>query len=182
MITKRLSILSLFSALFFILLSFSPLGADEMEDLSKQSQNPVADMISVPFQSNFYFGMGEYDKMGYLLNIQPVVPFRASKNWNLVTRTILPVIYLPPLNSSTHGILEIGDINPSFFWTPTNYGKMIWGIGPTLTFPTATNTALGSGKFSGGPAGVALKMDGPWVYGVMANNQWSFAGDSLPAA
>jgi len=160
--------------------ALAPLKADQdMQNLAKQAQNPVAPMISVPFQSNFYFGMGENNKMGYLMNIQPVVPFRASKNWNLITRTILPVVYLPPMGGrSNYGILGLGDLNPSFFWSPATPGKIIWGAGPTFTFPTATNTALGAGKFSAGPAAVALKMQGPWVYGVLINNQWSFAGDA----
>lgn len=169
----------LFLTAILLSLSLSPLRAEQdMQDLAKQAQNPVAAMISLPFQSNFYFGMGENNKMGYVLNIQPVVPFRVSPKWNLVTRTILPVIYTPPMGQgSNYGILGLGDLNPSLFWSPAAPSRFIWGAGPTFTIPTATNTALGAGKFSAGPAAVGLRMEGPWVYGVLANNQWSFAGD-----
>jgi len=73
----------------------------------------------------------------------------------------------------------LGDINPSLFLSPANSGKLIWGVGPTMTFPTATDSLLGDGKWSAGPGLVVLTMPGHWVIGALANNQWSFAGWGL---
>ena len=58
----------------------------------------------------------------------------------------------------------------------TQSGELIWGVGPLFTLPTATDKQLGAGKFSMGPAAVALTMQGPWVFGALVNNQWSVAG------
>ncbi len=162
------------------LLMAAPLWAAEesTEELAKKTQNPVADLISVPFQNNFNFGVGPTNGTQYVLNIQPVIPIKLSTEWNLITRTILPVIYQPELIPGTGPNTGLGDLNPSFFLSPGKPGALIWGVGPTLTFPTATDTVLGSGKWSAGPAGVVLTIQGPWVLGVLANQQWSFAGDS----
>jgi hypothetical protein len=153
--------------------------ADSTEELAKKTQNPVADLISVPFQSDFNFVVGPTHGTQYVLNIQPVIPIHLTADWNLITRTILPVIYQPELSPGTGPNTGLGDLNPTFFLSPAKSGALIWGVGPTFTFPTATDTALGSGKWSAGPAGVVLSMQGPWVLGVLANQQWSFAGDAV---
>jgi hypothetical protein len=149
-------------------------GASEAE-LVKQSQNPIADLISVPLQNNWYFGSGKKSSTVYVGNIQPVIPIHLTENWNLITRTIMPIINLPSLFSGTDGATGIGDINPQFYFS-TKSGELIWGVGPTFTLPTASDKQLGNGKFSMGPAAVALTMQGNWVVGVVANNQWSVAG------
>ena len=145
--------------------------------LAKKTQNPVADLISVPLQNNFNFNTGPYDNTQYVGNIQPVLPFKLNDDWNLITRTILPVIDQPryDANSSNFGI---GDLNPTFFLSPRGEGKFIWGVGPTFLLPTATQDELGAEKWGIGPAAVGLYMDGPWVAGVLVNNIWSFAGAS----
>jgi hypothetical protein len=153
------------------------------EELAKKTQNPVADLISVPLQNNFNFGAGfNHNKTIYVLNIQPVIPVRVSEEWNLITRVIVPVINQPSLFpsfgsrvASTTGT-GFGDFNPTFFFSPAKPGALIWGLGPTLTLPTATDRDLGSGKWSMGPAGVALTMHGHWVFGALINNQWSVGG------
>lgn len=170
--------------LFLVALSTPAAGQQPSEEeLAKQSQNPIADLISVPLQSNFYFGAGFHqNKMIYVLNVQPVIPFNLSEEWNLITRIIMPVINQPNLSPSFEGTVPnttgtgLGDFNPSFFFSPAKPGELIWGVGPTFTLPTATDRDLGAGKWSMGPTGVALRMDGPWVYGVLINNQWSVAG------
>jgi len=149
-------------------------------ELAKKTQNPVADLISVPFQNNFNFGVGTKDPTVYILNVQPVIPIHLNHDWNLITRTIMPIINQPSLfdgpNRISGSAWGLGDINPSFFLSPTGSSKFIWGAGPTFTLPTATDWRLGSGKFSLGPTAVALTMQGPWVIGALANNQWSVAG------
>jgi len=148
-------------------------------DLAKAAQNPIADMISVPFQSNFNFRAGPHDQLQYVLNIQPVIPITLNEEWNLITRWITPVISQPPLTVTGEREFGLGDINPSFFFSPKQptHG-IIWGIGPTFVFPTGTDKTLTQGKYSIGPTFVALTIQGPWVVGVLVNNVWSFAGKS----
>jgi hypothetical protein len=149
---------------------------DEETELAKKTQNPVADLISVSFQSNFNFGAGTNDATIYILNVQPVIPLKLTEDWNLITRTIMPIINQPSLFPGDESAFGLGDINPTLFLSPAKPGKLIWGVGPTFTLPTATDSRLGSGKWSMGPAAVALTMQGPWVVGALANQQWSFAG------
>jgi hypothetical protein len=144
--------------------------------LAKASQNPVADMISFPLQNNTNFGIGPYSRDQDVLNIQPVIPLHLTKKWNLITRTILPIIWQPNASQPDQGWYGLGDLNPSLFFSPAKSGKLIWGVGPAMVFPTATADQLGQGKVSAGPAVVALTTPGHWVIGALANNVWSFAG------
>jgi len=145
-------------------------------DLAKQAQNPIASLISLPFQNNTNFKMGPYDRNQNVLNIQPVIPVNLGAV-NLITRTIVPVIYRPDLVAQTGGTSGIGDINATFFFGPSAPATVTWAIGPALYLPTATDDALGSGKWSAGPSVVALAMPSNWVIGVLVSNVWSFAGD-----
>jgi hypothetical protein len=147
-------------------------------DLAKQTQNPVADLVSVPLQNNVNFGVGPGDDLQYILNVQPVVPFRLSEDWNLISRTIVPLIYQPELAPGVGDVFGLGDIQQSLFLSPARPGRLIWGVGPILQLPTATDDALGQGKWGAGPTVVALTMHGPWVLGALVNNVWSFAGAS----
>jgi hypothetical protein len=152
------------------------------EELQKAVQNPVANLISVPFQNNIDFGNGPYDRTRNTLNIQPVVPFKLSESVMLITRTIFPVIIQPDLDTPNRGAFGLGDTNPTFFFSPAKPGKLIWGIGPSFVLPTATDRTLGSGKWSAGPSVVALAQPGKWTVGALVNNVWSFAGQkSRPA-
>jgi hypothetical protein len=148
-------------------------------DLAKAAQNPIADMISVPFQNNFNFHVGPHEQLQDVLNIQPVIPITLDRDWNLITRWVTPVISQPPLTVTGDREFGLGDINPSFFFSPKQptHG-IIWGIGPTFVFPTGTDKTLTQGKYSVGPTFVALTIQGPWVLGVLVNNVWSFAGRS----
>jgi hypothetical protein len=105
-----------------------------------------------------------------------VIPIHITENWNLITRTIMPIVNQPSLFPAMGSATGLGDINPTFFFSPAKSGELIWGVGPTFTLPTATDSLIGSGKFSLGPAAVALTMQGQWVFGALANNQWSVAG------
>ena len=158
--------------------AIAPVRADEesTEELAKKTQNPVADLISVPFQNNFNFNTGPADKTVWVLNVQPVITIKLNDHWNLITRTIVPIINQPSLAPGIEHAFGVGDLNPSFFLSPSGSKRLIWGAGPTFTFPTASSRLLGSGKYSAGPTAVALTMQGPWVVGALLNNQWSFAG------
>jgi hypothetical protein len=154
-----------------------PAAAEEStEELAKKTQNPVADLISVPFQNNFNFNTGPNDRTYYVLNVQPVIPLHLTEDWNLIARIITPIINLPEIAPGVGSASGLGDINPTFFLSPAKSKEFIWGVGPTFTFPTASDRRLGSGKWSMGPSGVGLLMKGPWVVGALANQQWSFAG------
>ncbi len=145
--------------------------------LAKAAQNPVANMISFPIQNNTNFGVGPYERDQDVLNFQPVIPLHITKNWNLITRTILPVVWQPDASQPTgQGWYGFGDLNPSLFFSPAKPGKVIWGVGPAIVLPTATAPELGQGKVSAGPGVVVLSTPGHWVIGALANNVWSFAG------
>jgi len=163
----------------------TPAAAANSDELRKESQNPIANLISLPFQENWNFDIGPANRIQNVLNIQPVIPFSLSEKWNLISRWITPVVYqpipvpqppLPP--SQITGVYGLGDINPSFFFSPKK-SKVIWGVGPTFVFPTATNTTyIGQGKLSMGPTVVALVQPAHWTIGALANNYWSVAGHS----
>jgi hypothetical protein len=163
----------------------TPAAAVNTDALRNAAQNPVASLISVPIQENFNFNNAPADRTQNVLNIQPVIPLSVSKDWNLIVRWITPVIYQPlPIpqvsgpSAQTTGVYGLGDMNPSFFFVPKK-SKVIWGIGPSLVLPTATNTTfLGQGKFSLGPSVVVLVQPKPWTIGFLANNVWSVAGHS----
>ncbi len=160
------------------ILTAAPLmAADDTAELAKAAQNPIADMISIPIQSNFNFNYGaNRDKSQIVTDIQPVVPIHLNKEWNLITRTIIPVTYTEYPAYQT----GIGNVQFTGFLSPANSGKFTWGVGPVFQFPTATDTFLGNKVWSGGPAGVGLLITGHWVVGLLAQNVWSFAGPSGP--
>ncbi|MGO9765173.1 MAG: neuromedin U [Myxococcaceae bacterium] len=146
------------------------------EELAKKTQNPVADLISVPFQSNTNFGVGPVNAVQEVLNIQPVIPIHVG-SFNLITRTIIPLISQPNTGAGQSGsTFGLGNINATIFVSPKNPGGLVWGIGPVFGFPTNTSPALGSAKWTFGPSLVLLTMPGPWVLGILVNNVWSWAG------
>ena len=151
------------------------------EDLQKASQNPIADLVSVPFQSNTNFNAGPFNRTQEVLNIQPVVPMHLSDNWNVISRTIIPLVSQPSpsFDSNTNGI---GDITQSLFLSPAHPGQLIWGVGPVFTVPSASDPILGTGKVLLGPTAVFLMTPGHWVIGVLLNNQWSVGGNPLRPA
>jgi len=149
-------------------------------DLAQELTNPVADLITLPIQANFDFNLGSLDE-GFKLqvNVQPVIPFDLNDDWNLISRTIVPVIYQEDVFPGAGSQFGLGDINQSLFFSPKKPGPggLIWGAGPVVLFPTATDTLLGAEKWGAGPTAVALMIKGPWTYGMLANHIWSFAGD-----
>jgi hypothetical protein len=158
-------------------------SADDAAELAKKLSNPVAALISVPFQNNFDFGGGPNDDgFRYTLNFQPVAPFTLNEKWNLITRTIVPFIHQEDMigNSSQTGL---GDITQSFFFSPKEAGTggWIWGVGPAFLYPSATDDLLGTEKFGLGPTAVFLKQEHGWTYGALVNHIWSVAGNDSRA-
>ena len=152
-------------------------GEDESE-LAKESQNPVADLISIPFQNNMHFGLGPNHRMQNVLNVQPVIPLHLFEGWNLITRTILPIIKQPTLSTTSDDTWGIGDINMSLFLSPAKSEGFLWGLGPLLHFPTGSDEVLSTRKWGAGPSGVGLYLHGPWVMGLLTSNLWSYAGNN----
>jgi hypothetical protein len=149
----------------------------ESADLAKQLTNPVASLVSVPFQFNWEQGVGPDDQTRFLLNVQPVMPFQVEKDWNMIARVIMPLVSQPPLVAGGTAEFGISDITASFFFTPVKPGRFIWAVGPVITLPSTTIDTLGSEKWSFGPTALLLKQTGPLTYGVLWNQVWSFAGN-----
>ncbi len=149
----------------------------EQERLRKQVQNPVANLVSFPLQNNTLWEFGPLEKTQNILNVQPVFPFSLNEDWNLISRTILPVISQPEFVVGQGRTDGIGDVSESLFLSPAKPGKWIWGVGPVVLLPTATDKRLGSdGSWSLGPSVLALTMPGKWVVGGLVSNAWDVAG------
>jgi len=172
-------------------LSVNALAQSEEEvsaELAKASQNPVGNLISLPAQNNTNFGIGPHDETGNVLNIQPVWPLTVTPNWNVITRTIIPLVVQPNFQLAVDPGVETGDGNPNDPFTglgdvtftawvsPAKPGKLIWGVGPVVLFPTGVD-GITSEKWGVGPSIVLLTMPGSWVIGGLANNIWSVGGD-----
>ena len=150
------------------------------EALAKQTQNPVADLVTIPIQFNWNTGGGLGDQTLQVINIQPVLPLALDDDWLLVSRTIVPLVNVPL--SSGDRSTGIGDIQEQMYLTAANPGKVIWGFGPVFSFPTATNDALTTGQFALGPDFVVLTMPGKWVIGAVANQLWRIGGSDNTTA
>jgi len=156
----------------------SPAPAEhEGATLAKKLSNPVSDLVSVPFQFNWSQGVGPNDQTQFLLNVQPVMPFALSQDWNLIMRAIVPFLSQPPLFAGGASAFGVADILTSFFLSPTRLQGFTLGVGPVISFPSTTQPTLGTEKWSAGPTFVMLKQSGPWTVGMLWNQVWSFAGN-----
>ena len=165
-----------FSALTAALFTATPALAEmSAEELAKLAQNPVGNLISVPFQNNTNLNVGPDNRNQNILNIQPVIPISVNEEWNVITRTIVPVISQPlPGGDRSNGI---GDTVFTAFLSPAKPGHWIWGAGPVVQLPTNSNSDLGNKNWGLGPSVVVLRLEkgNPWVYGALANNIWSLS-------
>jgi hypothetical protein len=163
------------AAIVLILFCAPALQAQQSADeLAQQAANPIADLMSVPFQNNVDFGLGQYDRTRNVLNIQPVIPLAQGR---VITRTIIPFVWLPDVNAESGSFSSgLSDIVFTAFYVPPS-GAFMWGVGPVVEFPTG-GASRGSQKWSIGPSVVALAQSGPWTLGILANNVWSIAGKS----
>jgi hypothetical protein len=153
-------------------------SAQSADELAKKLSNPVASLISVPFQLNYNSGFGDGDASQTYLNIQPVIPISLGENWNLISRTVLPVVSQDGFLPDGESQLGFGTTTQSFFLSPKQptQGGLIWGLGPAFNIPTATD-GIADNQWGAGITGVALKQANGWTYGILANQIWSVTGD-----
>ena len=166
----------------FTLAALFPVAAHaelSAEELAKLAQNPVGNLISVPFQNNTNLNFGPEKGTQNILNIQPVIPIEIDRDWNIITRTIVPVIHMPALGPDFGSKDGVGDMVFSAFLSPAKPGEWIWGVGPVVQLPTNSSSELGNKNWGLGPTFVVLHLnhESPWVYGVLVNNIWSLTSD-----
>ena len=170
-----------YASIIASMLGISAASADEVADLAKKLSNPLAAMISVPFQLNYDQGFGPASGNQWLLNVQPVVPISLNDEWNLISRTIVPIKTQNNKFGLSGSQFGLGDVTQSLWFSPkepTSAG-LIWGVGPVFYLPTATDPRLGAGKWGAGPTVVGLVQRGPWTVGGLANHIWSFGGTDI---
>src|SRR5262245_37201735 len=163
------------------LLAASSASGEDADELAKQLANPIASLTSVPFQYNYAEGVGPAgDGTMSRLNLQPVIPMSIGRDWNLISRTIVPLIRQDEIVPGSGMQSGVGDVLQSLFFSPKAVSKTgwVWGVGPAFLLATASDDALGSGRWGAGPTAVALRQTpGGWTYGALANHIASLAGD-----
>ena len=174
MIAMKLKIKFFLSIIMLLATTSVLIAQDAAEELSKEAANPIADLMSFPFQNNLNMNYGPYNRNVNVLNIQPVLPFAGGK---IVSRTIFPIVKIPDFSSESGTYSSgLGDIVETVFYVPESK-NITWGVGPVIEMPTG-GSERGSQKWSAGPSFLALVQPGDWTFGVLINNAWSFAGDS----
>ncbi len=155
-----------------------PAQAEDASELAHLVQNPIAKVISLPLQNNLTYGVGPEQDSENVLNIQPVLPFSLGDDWQMISRTIIPLVHQPELAPGAGSTDGLGDVSLSLYLSPAKSGSIIWGVGPSFTFATASHDSLGQGKFSVGLSAVALTIRGHWLGGALVTDVASVAGVS----
>ena len=151
------------------------LAQDAAADLAKKLSNPIASLISVPLQYNHNEGLANGDGTQDFINIQPVIPFSIGENWNVISRTVIPLVSLDGVPAGAGRTSGVGNVVQSLFFSPKvpTSGGLVWGAGPVLQLPTSSDDTLGPSQFGAGLTAVALVQKNGWTYGMLANHIWS---------
>ena len=154
-------------------------AAQDEAELARETENPLADLVTVPLQHNWDFGIGPLNAMKYTLKLQPIIPFPLGTNWLLLSRTIFPVTYAETSAPGKRDEFGLEDTSLSLFLSPRRFrvGGLYWGAGPAFQLPTATDDGLGDGKWGAGPTLAVSKQHGGWTGYILTRHIWSFAGD-----
>ena len=177
-ITTAISCCLLSSSLPLLAATTAGTAEDQQAKLAMELNNPVAALISIPLQSNWDFGIGPNDAYRYTLKVQPVIPIKVNEDWNIISRTIIPVIDAESPAPGIKDVSGLGSTTQSFFLSPEKKtaSGLIWGAGPVFTIPTTTDDLLGSNQWGAGPTALVLKQQDGWTYGMLASQSWSFHG------
>lgn len=163
---------------FLIVMSSSVFAEINIDQLNTQTQNPIANLFSIPLENNITFGVGTNRAPLYILNVQPIYPIKLTENWNIITRTVIPIKNQPNLGGKFTSRFGLGDTTFTPFLSPAKPGFIIWGFGPAFLLPTAGTYVLGFGKWGIGPSLVVLVQPGHWTAGLLTNQIWSLAGNN----
>jgi hypothetical protein len=154
-----------------------PAGGASTDDLAQKLQNPIADLVLLPFQFNWDTGIGSADANKYTVNVQPVIPISLNEDWNIISRTIVPIVYAESPAAGISSDFGLGDTIQSFFFTPKDpVNGWIIGFGPAAQIPTGTGDLFRTKQFSLGPTALILQQKKGWTYGILANHLWRVAG------
>lgn len=165
------------AALASLMLVSSSAPAEEGKPLAREIKNPFANLANLQVFYDANLNTGPEHKTQHVMNVRAVVPFSASADWSIITRSLVPVISQPPAASGDSWVTGPGDSTFAAFLSPSQAEHFVWGVGPVLQAPTATNDALGQGKWAAGPTAGAIWVGEQWTVGALINNIWSFAGD-----
>ena len=172
---------SLWVVFISLMLTASQVVAQEEGDLVKKMSNPVSSLISVPLEFDYDQNIGPIDNGNrYSFTAKPVIPITLNEDWNLISRTILPLVIQNDIFPGAGDQTGLGDILQSFFFSPAEptASGIIWGLGPAILLPTATDDLLGADTWAAGPNGIVLVQKGPWTIGMLVNHLWDFAGST----
>lgn len=151
-------------------------ASTDVDELARRVSNPASFMISVPVHSELSIGGDDTgNSQHYLVDVEPVLPFRLTADWNLISHTDFPLAYADPAGPRG-GVFGLGDINQTISFTPAGHKGFIWAVGPQVSLPTATSSKLGSGKLSMGPSILLLRQSATMTFGLSADHLWSIAG------
>jgi len=152
--------------------------AQQDQSLAREAKNPFANLVNLQFYNDATLGIGPGKETQGVVTIQPLIPINVNADWTIITRTVLPLIAQPGLAPGEGWNRGQGDTQLSTFLSPARTGALVWGVGPVFQIPSATNDALGQGKWGAGPT-VGVQWSGAqWTFGALINNIWSFAGDA----